>query len=115
MGILIDIEKCTGCGSCVTACPFGIIELTDDKARVKDGCTLCGACKEVCGFDAITIESTQPTKTAGDGNRGVWVFAEQRDGKLKNVGFELLYRGRELANALKTDLSAVCFGHGVAG
>ena len=46
---------------------------------------------------------------------GVWVFAEQRDGKLKGVGYELLAKGRELADSLKTDLSAVCLGHNLAG
>jgi len=46
-----------------------------------------------------------------DGYRGVWVFAEQREGRLKGVAYELLAKGRELANSLHTELSAVCFGH----
>jgi len=46
-------------------------------------------------------------------SHGVWVFAEQRKGKLKAVTYELLAKGRELANALKTELSAVCFGHSI--
>jgi len=47
--------------------------------------------------------------------RGIWVFAEQRQGKLKDVAYELLAKGRELADSLKTELSAVCFGHGIDG
>ena len=47
-------------------------------------------------------------------DRGVWVFAEQRNGRLKNVAYELLTRGRELADTLETELCAVCFGHDVA-
>jgi electron transfer flavoprotein alpha subunit len=46
---------------------------------------------------------------------GVWVFAEQRNGEIKSVSYELLAKGRDLADALETDLSAVCFGHGVGG
>jgi electron transfer flavoprotein alpha subunit len=45
--------------------------------------------------------------------RGVWIFAEQRNGEIRSVAYELLARGRELADALQTELSAVCFGHGV--
>jgi len=45
--------------------------------------------------------------------RGVWVFAEQRNGTIKSVVYELLAKGRELAGALQTELSAVCFGHEV--
>jgi len=50
-----------------------------------------------------------------DDFKGIWVFAEQRNGRVKDVACELLARGRELADALGTDLSAVCFGHRVAG
>ncbi len=46
--------------------------------------------------------------------RGVWVFAEQRNGEIKGVAYELLAKGRELADALGTDLSAVCLGHRIA-
>jgi electron transfer flavoprotein alpha subunit len=113
MGIQIDLEKCTGCGSCVTVCPFGLLEIADDKVRLKEGCTLCGACRDACGYDAITIEDVTPTVEISDSHRGVWVFAEQRQGRLKSVAFELLARGRELADTLQTDLSAVCLGHNI--
>ncbi|MDO8716706.1 MAG: electron transfer flavoprotein subunit alpha/FixB family protein [Dehalococcoidales bacterium] len=56
---------------------------------------------------------TIQTPSRSDSHRGVWVFAEQRDGRLKNVDFELLTKGRELANTLKTELSAVCLGHNI--
>jgi electron transfer flavoprotein alpha subunit len=49
-----------------------------------------------------------------DGHNGIWVFAEQRDGQLKSVGYELLSRGRELADTLKTELSAICLGHNIS-
>jgi len=47
------------------------------------------------------------------GHDGVWVFAEQEDGRLADVGLELLSKGRELADTLRTKLSAVLVGHGV--
>lgn len=49
----------------------------------------------------------------GESYRGIWVFAEQRQGKLKDVAYELLAKGRELASALKTEISAVCLGYGI--
>jgi electron transfer flavoprotein alpha subunit len=112
-GIKIDLDKCVGCGSCVPACPFGLLDIVDDKVQLKEGCTLCGACVDACAYEAISIEAAPQATPAGDDSRGVWVYAEQHHGVLKNVAYELLARGRELADILKTELSAVCFGHDV--
>ncbi len=114
MGIRIDIDKCTGCGSCVSVCPFSIIELVDDKAQIGEGCNLCGACKDACDFEAIEIEEVEEAAPVNGEHRGIWVFAEQRDGKLRSVGYELLSKGRELADTLNTELAAVCLGHNVS-
>ena len=113
MGIEIDLEKCNGCGSCEPVCPFGVIEVIDGKAQVGEGCNLCGACVEACTFDAITIEEVE--QAVSEGFQGVWVFAEQRDGKLKSVAYELLSEGRKLADKLDTELCAICIGHNVEG
>lgn len=45
---------------------------------------------------------------------GVWVFAEQRDGKLMPVVSELLGEGRKLADERKTELCAVLLGHDIS-
>ena len=113
MGIQIDLDKCVGCGDCVPVCPFGLLEIIDSKVQLKEGCTLCGACQEACVYEAILIETLPETEALSDRHRGIWVFAEQRDGRLKSVAYELLAKGRELADSLKTELSAVCFGHSI--
>jgi len=41
------------------------------------------------------------------------VFAEQRNGEVRGVVYELLAKGRCLADALQSELSAVCLGHEV--
>jgi electron transfer flavoprotein alpha subunit len=45
----------------------------------------------------------------------VWVWSEQRRGKLMDVSLELLGKGRELAEKLGADLAAVMLGDGVEG
>ena len=113
MSIRIEAEQCTGCGSCVDVCPFGIIEIVDDIAQIGEGCNLCGACRDACTFEAIIIEAPAEAEVADDSYRGVWVYAEQQDGQLKGVSYELVSKGRELADTLGNELCAVCFGHNV--
>ncbi|MBP5285172.1 MAG: electron transfer flavoprotein subunit alpha/FixB family protein [Kiritimatiellae bacterium] len=45
----------------------------------------------------------------------VWVFAEQEEGRLADIVFELLGKGRELADRLGVNLAAVLPGKSVAG
>jgi electron transfer flavoprotein alpha subunit len=46
-------------------------------------------------------------------NNDVWVFVEQRDSKAADVSFELLCKGRKLADALHSRLFAIVIGHRV--
>lgn len=56
--VIIDHEKCTGCGECVDTCPAEVLEMQDDKAVVinEDECLECESCVEVCESEAITLE-----------------------------------------------------------
>jgi electron transfer flavoprotein alpha subunit len=113
LSIQIDREKCTRCAVCVNTCPFGVLTIKDDLIIIGDGCNLCGACRDECPASAITLEEPKVTAPVSAGHQGVWVFAEQRDGRIKGVSFELLAKARELAADLQTEVAAVCLGHAV--
>ena len=112
MSIIIDDDLCTGCGSCVDSCPFGAIELTNNKAKILPVCTLCGACVEVCPMEAIVLERVKDISKKVDFTqyKGVWVIAEHYKNKIHNVAFQLLGKGRELSNALGVHLTLVILG-----
>ena len=109
----INKDECTGCGLCVKVCPFDAMHLIDEKAQDDEKCTLCGACVKVCPVDAITIERKRVDPSKFKDFKAVWVWAEQIDGQLRNVGLELLGKGRELADKLGEPLCAVLLGHNV--
>ena len=108
----IDSDACIGCGVCEEVCSFGAIRVGEEGyAVVDDSCTLCGTCVDNCEAEAITIDRAAPgAKTDLDQWSGVWVFAEFRHGRIAPVAFELLGKGRELADQLQTRLAAVLFG-----
>lgn len=45
--------------------------------------------------------------------KGVYIYAQQVDNKLGNIGFELLGKAKDLAKDLNTDVTAVLIGSGV--
>ncbi len=110
--ISVSSEKCIGCGICVSSCPFSCITLIDGLAVIGEDCRLCGACVEVCPENAITIKETR-REIDLSAYKGVLVFAEQKDGVVHPVAFELLGKGRELAEQLEEPVYAVIIGSGV--
>ncbi|MFZ2653506.1 MAG: 4Fe-4S binding protein [Victivallales bacterium] len=56
MAAKVDEKKCTGCESCVSACPTEAIVMKNGKASVTDACVDCGACVQECPVEAITME-----------------------------------------------------------
>lgn len=58
--VIIDIEKCSGCGECVEVCKDFNLEIVDGKVQKSAnslfGCIACGHCAAICPNQAIWIE-----------------------------------------------------------
>jgi Fe-S-cluster-containing hydrogenase component 2 len=55
--VIIDSEKCTGCGLCQKACPYGMIILEEEQKKGFK-CDLCGGnpqCVKACPMNALGI------------------------------------------------------------
>lgn len=104
-GLIIDGEACIGCGRCVRACASGGIVVEGERpnrcARVTDGCILCGGCVDACPVNAISIERDETTGAVDlDAYRDIWVFVQTDEhDAVASVAFELVGKGRELADA----------------
>ena len=55
-GFTVGSGKCDLCGTCVSVCPIGAIELTGEgPVWIKERCVMCMACVHRCPEEAINI------------------------------------------------------------
>jgi len=69
--IVVDEEKCNGCGDCVVECPVGAINF-DEERGLPMICDLCGGspvCVEWCPSGAVIFKSGSEKPQKGKGKR----------------------------------------------
>ena len=62
--VVVDRERCKGCGVCVASCPLKVLEMSSEvngkgypfavMAR-PDACTGCASCGVICPDSCITV------------------------------------------------------------
>ncbi|HBA88191.1 MAG TPA: electron transfer flavoprotein subunit alpha [Geobacter sp.] len=137
--------KCIACGArCESSCPVGAVEMNEagEPLILAEKCIGCVKCVKVCPAQALEMSFTPEeqkilddlAREQGDAPveeeldpeakalaeklaayRGVWVFVEQTEGEVAKVSWELMGKGRELADTLGVKLSAVVIGEHVEG
>ena len=74
--MVVQADVCNGCGYCVPACPFGVIDRREDDGRAWK-CTLCydrlredmePACAKACPTDSIQFGDAGRAARAGRGS-----------------------------------------------
>lgn len=78
--VMVDAEKCVGCGGCAEVCPSRCIEVSDPTKEKRviefllERCTYCTRCAEVCPEDAIEV--TKEFETATDDTQDMHMRVE---------------------------------------
>jgi electron transfer flavoprotein alpha subunit len=128
---------------CQTSCPVDAVEMNDKEEPVIDSgkCIGCRKCIKVCPADALEIFFTpaeeallkeleaqgsaeeEPEEEEKDEQKGaesdiglwknVWIYVEQVEGKAHEVSWELLGKGRTLADDLGVELAAFVLGENI--
>ena len=131
-------EKCIACGArCESACPVDAVEMKDDGEPIiiDENCIGCVKCIKVCPSEAlemfftpeeqkildqialsgsVVVEEVDPEEAELQKKlaayKGVWVYIEQTEGEAAKVSWELLGTGRDLADTLQVELTAMVIG-----
>ncbi len=56
--LTLTLQRCTGCGMCLTVCPQAVFAKAGKKVEIveKDNCMECGACLMNCPSEALAVE-----------------------------------------------------------
>ncbi len=112
--IKIIYEKCTLCKKCIDVCPFGAIEIKDNKIFINEKCTLCGLCVKNCPEKALYKEEKKKEGIDTSNYKGIWFFAETKDGNISPVSYEMLSACLKIKEKLNQEISGVLFGKNVS-
>lgn len=78
--IMVYPERCTGCGSCLKACPQGALKHLGDPE--PEGCTGCGACAQACysGARVMVGENLTVEEVMRSVRKDKWLHEASRGG-----------------------------------
>ena len=110
---IIDEGKCIGCKKCIKVCPSDALEMfftPEEEALLKEIEAAGGASAEP---EAEEKEEEKGVESDIARWKGVWIFIEQVDGKAHEVSWELLGKGRALADDLGVELAAFVLGENI--
>jgi len=118
-------DNCIGCQICTGECPVGAIQMTAEgvAAIAAEVCIGCGKCSEVCPVGAIRFEKKRRQKPAQEIQRPVTddlaeyrdvaIFIEVTNGQGAPVSWELVEKGKELAEKQKAKVLGLLLGYQV--
>lgn len=77
--VTVDLNKCVGCGKCMTVCKSNALQKEDKKIKLnKTNCLNCGKCADICPFGAMEVEK-----------KGIGVFLGGKFGRQYRIGNRL--------------------------
>ena len=106
-----NASACDLCEQCIQKCPFDALNVEAQIIVINEKCRMCGICVKVCPHQALTFEQ-KPLKSVAEKSRwrDILVYAEQEDGEIHPVTYELIGEARRLANKVGYKVNAVIVG-----
>lgn len=109
--IHFNAAACTLCEQCVEKCPFDALRMEAEGPAVNEKCRMCGVCIKACPTHAIKFEQ-KPIQDVSEKSKweDILIYAEQENGAVHPVTYELIGEARRLAEKVGYEVCAVLVG-----
>lgn len=111
--LVINQDKVGNIEEIIKICPFGALEEKDGKLEINASCKMCKMCVRKGPKGAIEYIEEEVVKIDKSKWNGVAVYVDHVDGDIHPVTFELIGKGRELADKVNQKVYCIFIGSNI--
>ncbi|MEQ8196904.1 MAG: electron transfer flavoprotein subunit alpha [Clostridiaceae bacterium] len=112
--LVIHNDKINNKNEVIKICPFGAMEISDEKIEINSGCKMCKLCVKKGPEGAFEfVEGEKKTSVDKSLWKGIAVYVDHVEGEIHPVTFELIGKARELAAKINQEVYCVFIGHDI--
>lgn len=108
--LVINQDKVINKEELVKICPFGALEIKDDKLDINSGCKMCKLCIRKGPEGAVTFIEDERVEIDKSLWNGIAVYVDHVDGEIHPVTLELIGKARELADKVNQEVYCIAMG-----
>lgn len=111
--LVINQDKVGNKEELVKICPFGALEIKDNKLDINSGCKMCKLCVRKGPEGAVVFVEDEKIKIDKSLWSGIAVYVDHVDGEIHPVTLELIGKARELADKLNQEVYCIAMGDNI--
>ncbi|MEN8075401.1 FAD-binding protein [Clostridioides difficile] len=111
--LVINHDKVGNKEELVKICPFGALEIKNDKVDINSGCKMCKLCVRKGPEGAVTFVEDEKKEIDKSLWKGIAVYVDHVDGEIHPVTLELIGKARELADKVNQQVYCIVMGDNI--
>ena len=111
--LVINHDKVGNKEELVKICPFGALEIKNDKVDINSGCKMCKLCVRKGPEGAVTFVEDEKKEIDKSLWKGIAVYVDYVDGEIHPVTLELIGKARELADKVNQQVYCIVMGDNI--
>ncbi|HSQ87759.1 FAD-binding protein [Romboutsia sp.] len=108
--IVINQERVKDFNEAIDICPFGAIEVINNKLEINSGCKMCKLCVKKGPEGVFEFIEEARKEINKDEWKGITVYVDHHEGDIHPITYELIGKAREMASKIDHPVYCVFVG-----